>query len=442
MPPTFTSLLRFELQAPGEGLNTWGATLNTATVALIDFAIGGSTSLALSGPMTLTTAYGATDQARSAILNFTSGSGGTVTIPALSKVYHVRNNVSGGAIFTTGSGTTATVEAGSSAVVICDGTNCYRFTDAADVAACLVAAKAYTDAASFAAQAGTLPGQAGNAGAFLQTNGSTPSWQAINSGIVTGALGFTPQVHLGYTPLNAAANLSDVANPATALGAIGGVSGMFLSANYSNTTTIASTYAPLASPTLTGTPTVPTAAPGTNTTQAASTAFVAAAVALVAPIVTVAQFRNQQTSGTGSGEAAGVSLTANAWSRRTLNTTVVNTISGASLSGNQVALPAGTYEATAQAQGSFNSVGAASHKIRLLNATDSVTLVAGINTTAVVPSNAAMDVTTVLQGRFTLSGAKTIELDSYLTTSVTSGGQFIGTGEVEVYVDLYLRKVA
>ena len=36
--------------------------------------------------------------------------------------------------------------------------------------------------------------------------------------------------------------------------------------------------APLASPAFTGTPTVPTAAPGTNTTQAASTAFVAAAV--------------------------------------------------------------------------------------------------------------------------------------------------------------------
>jgi len=37
--------------------------------------------------------------------------------------------------------------------------------------------------------------------------------------------------------------------------------------------------APLASPAFTGTPTVPTAAPGTNTTQAANTAFVQAAVA-------------------------------------------------------------------------------------------------------------------------------------------------------------------
>ena len=40
--------------------------------------------------------------------------------------------------------------------------------------------------------------------------------------------------------------------------------------------------APLASPALTGTPTVPTAAPGTDTTQAASTAFVTAAVSAAA----------------------------------------------------------------------------------------------------------------------------------------------------------------
>lgn len=40
-------------------------------------------------------------------------------------------------------------------------------------------------------------------------------------------------------------------------------------------------YAPLASPALTGTPTVPTATNGTSTTQAASTAFVQAAIAAV-----------------------------------------------------------------------------------------------------------------------------------------------------------------
>lgn len=44
------------------------------------------------------------------------------------------------------------------------------------------------------------------------------------------------------------------------------------------TNTALATKAPLASPALTGTPTVPTAAVGTNTTQAASTAFVKAAI--------------------------------------------------------------------------------------------------------------------------------------------------------------------
>lgn len=46
--------------------------------------------------------------------------------------------------------------------------------------------------------------------------------------------------------------------------------------------------APLASPTLTGTPAAPTAAPGTNTTQLATTAFVAAAQALDAPLASPA----------------------------------------------------------------------------------------------------------------------------------------------------------
>lgn len=61
------------------------------------------------------------------------------------------------------------------------------------------------------------------------------------------------------------------------------------------------TYAPLASPALTGTPTVPTASNGTSTTQAASTAFVQAAIAGV----------NAQTGVTLSVDSA-VSITATA----------------------------------------------------------------------------------------------------------------------------------
>lgn len=57
-----------------------------------------------------------------------------------------------------------------------------------------------------------------------------------------------------------------------------------------NTTQIATTafvatsFAPLASPALTGTPTAPTATPTTDTTQIATTAFVQAAMAVVYPV--------------------------------------------------------------------------------------------------------------------------------------------------------------
>jgi len=53
-------------------------------------------------------------------------------------------------------------------------------------------------------------------------------------------------------------------------------------AGYLTTASAASTYAPLASPTLTGTPAAPTATAGTNTTQIATTAFVATSYAPLA----------------------------------------------------------------------------------------------------------------------------------------------------------------
>lgn len=56
-------------------------------------------------------------------------------------------------------------------------------------------------------------------------------------------------------------------------------------ANFATTVTnLLALKAPLASPSLTGTPTAPTAAPGTNTTQLATTAFAAALAALKAPL--------------------------------------------------------------------------------------------------------------------------------------------------------------
>lgn len=74
------------------------------------------------------------------------------------------------------------------------------------------------------------------------------------------------------TQANAAATYLTQANAASTYATIASLS------NYLLITTAAATYAPLASPSLSGIPTAPTAAPGTNTTQLATTAFVQTAI--------------------------------------------------------------------------------------------------------------------------------------------------------------------
>lgn len=81
--------------------------------------------------------------------------------------------------------------------------------------------------------------------------------------------------------VTAAITAAGVSAPSNAAPAMDGVAAAGVSALYSRGDHVHptdTTRASLASPTFTGVPAVPTAAPGTNTTQVASTAFVAAAV--------------------------------------------------------------------------------------------------------------------------------------------------------------------
>jgi hypothetical protein len=226
MPATYTSSLRVTLQAPGSNLSTWGAILNTGVFQLVDTAIAGRTSLSLSGSTTLTTANGMADAARSAVLDITGGTGGTITIPPVSKVYQVRNAASGNVVITTGSGRTATVAPANIVTVVCDSTNVDRGADQADVDASLVTAKAYTDAAAFSSASGNLPGQAGNAGKFLQTNGTSPGWTALGSAAFANIGTSAGTVAAGddgriVGALQATGNLGDLSNPSTARSNLG-----------------------------------------------------------------------------------------------------------------------------------------------------------------------------------------------------------------------------
>lgn len=91
-----------------------------------------------------------------------------------------------------------------------------------------------------------------------------PSCSATGNALqYTSGTGFTCVT--GYAPLASPTFTGTVTIPAGA-----SISG------YLTTASASSTYAPLASPTLTGTPTAPTATNGTNTTQIATTAYVTA----------------------------------------------------------------------------------------------------------------------------------------------------------------------
>lgn len=139
MASTFDSLLRLELQATGENVDTWGTKTNN-NLELIAAAIAGSTSISIagSGDYTLTTANAATDQARQAFITLTGTLTGNrnIIVPSSSKIYFVRNNTSGAfsVTFKTSGGTGATVPQGYVLAIACDGTDCFDASEVARVA--------------------------------------------------------------------------------------------------------------------------------------------------------------------------------------------------------------------------------------------------------------------------------------------------------------------
>lgn len=187
MPSTYSASLRLTLQAPGEGLNSWGTILNNGVFSLVDTSISGWLTKALTGDYALTTANGASDEGRTAMLKFTGAGPFTVTIPSVSKRYDIWNACTGTVTITTGAGDTVAVYSGEKVSVICDGSNVelvqpsdmrsQRLTNVGAPTSSLDAAtKKYVDDTAFSAAGGTLPGQTGNAGKLLKTDGATAGW--------------------------------------------------------------------------------------------------------------------------------------------------------------------------------------------------------------------------------------------------------------------------
>lgn len=145
--------------------------------------------------------------------------------------------------------------------------------------------------------------------------------------------------------------------------------------------------------------------------------------------------QDQKASGTDGG-----TFTAGAWQTRVLNTVLTNEVDGASLSSNQITLPAGTYYAVIRAPAHRVD----RHATRLQNITDASTVLSGSSEF----TGGANVVTTpsIIIDRFTLADVKVLEVQHRgQTTAATFGfGVSVGTSftvDTEIYTDVQIRRV-
>lgn len=131
---TFSPELRIELIANGTQAGVWGDTTNRNLGTLIEQAISGYESVTTGAEKyALTTADGASDEARNAILrlNTSTGAAFEVYLPPSSKLYVVTNGSSYDLTLynstvlgnTTAAGTGVTIASGATITVYTDGTN-------------------------------------------------------------------------------------------------------------------------------------------------------------------------------------------------------------------------------------------------------------------------------------------------------------------------------
>jgi len=130
MATQFSTLLKLALPVQGELSGTWGDLLNNSVTNMVEEAIAGSKTInTWSGnSATLSTADGATAEARAAILNLTDtgtslSGAATVIVPALTKTFIVKNGTAQTVTVKTASGTGIAIISGSTGHVYCDGTN-------------------------------------------------------------------------------------------------------------------------------------------------------------------------------------------------------------------------------------------------------------------------------------------------------------------------------
>jgi hypothetical protein len=218
--PSYTSSLRLILPATGEYPGTWGTQANNGLTSLVDTSVAGTASITMvASDYTLSTANGASDEARAMflVLGGTPGGSYNVIVPAVSKLYFVTNNTGAAQTVKTSAGTGISVPNGASMTVRCDGTNvvaALNYFGSLTLGTALPVASGGTGAATFTANNVLLgngtsafqvvaPGASGN---VLTSNGTTWQSTAPAAGVSTISFGST-----GLTPSTATSGAVTVA---------------------------------------------------------------------------------------------------------------------------------------------------------------------------------------------------------------------------------------
>jgi hypothetical protein len=180
--------------------------------------------------------------------------------------------------------------------------------------------------------------------------------------------------------------------------------------------------------------TVARLAVGANDTILVADSSTATGLKWAAPSSTIqtATFNDTKTAGT-----AGGTFTNGAWRTRDLNTTQQNSITGCSLSSNQITLGAGTYTVSGGAVASQTGP----HNTRIYNITGSAVLVTGL--TGVCDEFATTQTVSNFGGTFTLTGSTVIEVQHRASsTFATSGFGKSQAWDSNIYTFITITKVA
>lgn len=177
MPATYTTSLR--LVKPATGDTGWGTTVNGGLTDLVDFSVAGTASITMTAAdYTLSNNNGATDEARAMVLNLAGSPGAArnVICPAVSKVYIVYNNTTGGYAQTvkTASGTGVSVRNGTTAILRCDGTNVVSIITFDALSPITSEGDLIVGSGAYAATRLAI----GANGYILTSNGTTATWTA------------------------------------------------------------------------------------------------------------------------------------------------------------------------------------------------------------------------------------------------------------------------